>query len=86
MKKMYVLAAVALLCGVSAVSYSIGQTNAQSAKDYQAACMLSDICHFAIDNGNTEFEELYYDYIDNIDTDPKDIITREEIQKYSWIY
>ena len=26
------------------------------------------------------------DYIDNIDTDPKTIITREEIQKYSWIY
>lgn len=86
MKYLNYLAAVALLCGVSAVSYSIGQTNAQSTKDYQAACMLGDICHFAIDNGIEEFEELYYDYIDNIDTDSKAIITREEIQKYSWIY
>jgi hypothetical protein len=86
MKVLNYMAAVALLCGVSAVSYSIGQTSAQSTKDYQAACLLGDICKFAIYNGNTEFEELYEDYLGNIDCDPRVLITREEVEQYSWVY
>ena len=89
MKTIKVLAAVALLLATSAVSYQVGR-NSQvdvASKDYQAACMLSDICHFAMDNDESgEFEELYWDYVDNIDCDSKAVITKEEIQKYNWIY
>lgn len=89
MKKIKYLAAVVLLLATSAVSYQCGknsQVNVNS-KDYQAACMLSDICHFALDHDESgEFEEIYYDYIDNIDCDPDAVITKTEIQKYNWIY
>lgn len=89
MKYIKYLAAVALLLAVSAVSYKMGRNSNVdvASKDYQAACMLSDICHFALDNDESgEFEELYYDYIDNIDCDPNAVITREEIQNYCWCY
>lgn len=87
MKTIKIIAAVALLCAVSAVSFVAGRNSNVdvASKDYQAACMLSDICHFALDNCD-EFDEIYYDYIDNIDCDPKATITRKEIQNYSWCY
>jgi len=84
MKKI-IYCALALALGVSA-GYSVGKDSYRSIKDYQSACMLGDICKFAIENGNFEFEELYEDYLGNLECDPKVIVTREEIESYSWIY
>jgi hypothetical protein len=88
MKKMYLLAAVLLLLATNAVSYWAGSYNKdlQSVKNYQAACVLSDICHFMLDNIGNDAEEIYFDTIDNLDCDPNLAVTREEIQKYNWIY
>ena len=89
MKTIKVIAAVALLCVVSAVSFVAGRNsmvNVES-KDYQAACMLSDICRIMMDNIGNEAEEIYWDYVDNIECDPKATITKEEIHKnYMWCY
>ena len=88
MKTLKYLAAVAILCGVSAVSYQVGRNSQENvgSKDYQAACVLSDICHYMMDNIGNDAEEIYYDTIDNLDCDPDLVITRDEIQKYNWIY
>lgn len=88
MKYMKYLAAVALLIATSAVSYQCGKNSCVdvASKDYQAACVLSDVCHFMMDNLGNDAEEIYYDTIDNLDCDPDLVITREEIQKYNWIY
>lgn len=87
MKYLKCFAAVTLLFAVSTVSYQVGRnSNVDAAsKDYQAACMLGDICHFALDNCE-DFEDLYWDYVDNIECDSKATITKEEIQKYYWCY
>ena len=88
MKKMYLLAAVLLLLATNTVSYLAGsyQKDLQSEKDYQAACVLSDVCHFMMDNIGNDAEEIYFDTIDNLDCDPDLVVTREEIQNYNWIY
>lgn len=88
MKTIKVLAAVALLLATSAVSYQVGRNSQENvgSKDYQAACVLSDICHYMMDNIGNDAEEIYYDTIDNLDCDPDLVVTREEIQKYNWIY
>ena len=89
MKYIKIWLIAATMVAISAVSFTAGrnyEAKFHSAdKDYQAACMLSDICHFALDNIE-EFDEIYYDYIDNIDCDSNAVITREEIQKYAWCY
>lgn len=88
MKKMYLLAAVLLLLATNAVSYWAGSydKDLQSKKNYQAACVLSDVCHFMMDNIGNDAEEIYFDTIDNLDCDPDLVVTREEIQTYNWIY
>lgn len=84
MKKLLFIAASVILCVSNVVSYQMGQKNS---KDYQAACMLSDICHFAMDNDTTgDFRDIYYDYLDEIDCDPNAVITKEEITEYYWCY
>ena len=53
-------------------------------KDYQAACILSDICRMALDSPDLTwggFEDLYWDYILNLDTDPSLDITWEQVHK-----
>lgn len=53
-------------------------------KDYQAACVLSDICRIALDSPDLtwgSFEDLYWDYILNLDTDPSLDITWEQVHK-----
>lgn len=53
-------------------------------KDYQAACVLSDICRIALDDPYLDapgFEDLYWDYILNLDTDPSLDITWEQVHK-----
>ena len=88
MKKIHLLAAVLLLLATNAVSYWAGSYNKdlQNEKDYQAACVLSDVCHFMMDNIGNDAEEIYFDTIDNLDCDPDLVVTREEIQNYNWIY
>ena len=88
MKKIKVLAAVALLLAISAVSYQVGRNSKENvgSKDYQVACMLSDICRIMMDNLGNDAEEIYYDYVDNIDCDPEAVITKDEIRNYYWCY
>ena len=95
MKKKTIAAAV-LLLAVSTVSYWIGwnshvetklvieKCDLDHTKDYQAACILSDICRMALDDpylDNGGFEDLYWDYILNLDTDPSVDITWEQVHR-----
>jgi len=78
------IAAIAMFSVVSfCVGYVFGNNNT---KHYQAACILSDCCHNMVDNIGVEAEEIYYDYIDNLDCYPDVTITREEIERYGWSY
>ncbi len=78
----------ALYVGLIVLAYAIGRLHEQekSIKDYQAACVLSDVCHYMVDNIGVDAEEIYFDTIDNLDCDSTLRITREEIQRYNWNY
>ena len=88
MKKRHLLAAVLLLLATNAVSYWAGSCgkDLQSEKNYQAACVLSDVCHFMMDNIGNDAEEIYFDTIDNLDCDPDLVVTQEDMKRYSWKY
>jgi len=88
MKTEYLLVAVLLLIATNAVSFMAGahQKDLQSVKHYQAACVLNDCCRNMVDNIGVDAEEIYGEYIDNLDCDPKLIITKEDIRKYYWSY
>lgn len=88
MKTKYLLTAVLLLLATNAVSYWVGLSNKdlQSEKNYQAACVLNDCCRNMVDNIGVEAEEIYYDYIDNLDCDPDLVISQEDMKNYSWKY
>lgn len=68
----------------------IEKCSVDHSKDYQAACVLSDICRLALDAECLTlggFEDLYWDYILNLDTDPTLDITWEQVHRdYSHIY
>ena len=56
-------------------------------KDYQAACVLSDIVRLAMDHDETgEVEELYYEVIDNLDCYDLSITKEEIMRNYVWFY
>lgn len=93
MKKLVKAATIVLLM---AISYSIGyiyQYN-KGVKHYQAACILNDVCHQAMDNmvdsGDTlsaiAFEELYEDVVCNVDCYPEIVVTTDELRSYCWSY
>ena len=85
MKKISICAlVVSLLC----LAYALGRLHEQekSLKDYQAACVLNDVCHYMVDNIGVDAEEIYCDYIDNLECDPAMIVTREDIEAYNWCY
>ena len=88
MKIKYLLAAVLLLLATNAVSYWAGSYNKdlQSKKDYQAACVLNDCCRNMVDNIGVDAEEIYYDYIDNLECDPDLIIRMDDMKSYHWNY
>ena len=88
MKKTYLLAAVLLLLATNAVSYWAGlhDKDLQSEKDYQAACVLNDCCRNMVDNIGVDAEEIYYEYIDNLDCDPDLIIRMDDMKSYHWNY
>jgi len=78
----------ALMSCLLVLAYALGRLHEQekSIKDYQAACVLSDVCHYMVDNIGVDAEEIYFDTIDNLDCDSTLRITREEIQRYNWNY
>ena len=78
----------ALFASLLVMAYALGRLHEQekSIKDYQAACVLSDVCHYMVDNIGVDAEEIYFDTIDNLDCDSTLCITREEIQRYNWNY
>jgi len=84
MKTMKYLLVASLIC----LAYWCGRLHEQeqSIKDYQAACILSDVCHYMVDNIGVDAEEIYWDTIDNLDCDPRFKVTKEEIEKYNWGY
>ena len=88
MKKMYLLAAVLLLLATNAVSYWAGlcSKNLQSEKDYQAACVLNDCCRNMVDNIGVDAEEIYYEYLGNLDCDPNLVIKYNDMKRYYWSY
>lgn len=50
------------------------------------ASILSDVVRLAIDNGNTDFEELYHDYTDNIGNLNNSPVDSINLDKYVWGY
>ena len=80
---------VILLFVTNAVSFRAGayyQKDLRSVKDYQAACVLNDCCRNMVDNIGVDAEEIYCEYIDNLDCDPGLIIRREDMKDYYWSY
>ena len=88
MKKLHLLAAVAVLLVSCAVSFYLGRQS--RIKDYEAACILSDICRMQMDYHDEYggFEELYWETLDNLDCREYHIhVTGEEIaHDYYWCY
>lgn len=84
MAKIKILAAVVLLCVVSAVSYSIGCN-----KHYEAACHMSDLIRCYQDHLNEDsliedygcFEELEGTFLHD-----DGIGNPVDLSKYSWCY
>ena len=79
-------ALVCLWVGTLVLAYMVGRVQEQTngIKDYQAACVLNDCCRNMVDNIGVDAEEIYFDYIDNLDCDSQLSITREDIKKYAW--
>jgi hypothetical protein len=77
-----------LFASAIVLAYMLGRLHEQenSIKSYQAACVLNDCCRNMVDNLGTDAEEIYGDYIDNLDCDSTLRITREDISGYSWNY
>ncbi len=77
-----------MFVGAIVLAYMLGRVHEQEngIKNYQAACVLSDCCRNMVDNLGTDAEEIYYDYVDNLDCDSTLRITREDIKGYSWSY
>lgn len=69
-------------------AYAVGRLHEQQngIKHYQAAGVLNDCCRNMVDNIGTDAEEIYYDYLDNLDCDSNLIITRDDIAGYVWSY
>lgn len=88
MKKLHLLAAVAVLLVSCAVSFYLGRQS--RIKDYEAACILSDICRIQMDYHDEYggFAELYYDVLGNLDCRKDNLhITGKEIaNNYYWAY
>lgn len=87
MKSLKILAAISLLLVGCMVSYHLGRQSRQ--KDYEAACILSDICRNALDYDILDkpgFEDLYYGVLDDLDCYNTHITKEELHNNYSWCY
>ena len=98
MSKIKILAAVILLCVVSAVSYSIGYHNSDT-KNYEAACLQADFIRFIIDdfdgetemaNIGAEIENSYEEFFQDLDNQniwkTSKIHSIRDFEEYYWCY
>jgi hypothetical protein len=98
MTKIKILAAVVLLCVVSAVSYYVGYHNSDT-KNYEAACLQADFIRFIIDdfNGETEManigaeiENSYEEFFQDLDNQniwkTSKITSIKDFEEYYWCY
>lgn len=82
-KTLFVIIILALSC---VISYNLGKATSdlEHTKDYQVASIMTTCCNNMIDNLGVDAEEIYYDYIDNLDC-YNFSITKEDIDRYnSW--
>ena len=85
MKTIKSIEAITLLCAGCMVSYYVGRAveHSQHAKDYQVATIMTTCCNNMMDNLGLEAEEIYYEYIDNLDCYSRISITKEDIEDYN---
>lgn len=98
MAKIKILAAVVLLCVVSAVSYYVGYHNSDT-KNYEAACLQADFIRFIIDdfdgetemaNIGAEIENSYEEFFQDLDNSniwkTSKITSIKDFEEYYWCY
>lgn len=92
------IAAVVLLCVVSAVSYYVGYHNSDT-KNYEAACLQADFIRFIIDdfdgetemaNIGAEIENSYEEFFQDLDNQniwkTSKITSIKDFEEYYWCY
>ena len=79
------IAAISLLIAGCMVSYNVGIAvgHSQHTKDYQVACIMATCVNNMVDNIGLEAEEIYYEYIDNLECYPGITVTKEDIDNYN---
>lgn len=98
MRIIKVIAAVVLLCVVSAVSYYVGYHNSDT-KNYEAACLQADFIRFIIDefdgetemaNIGAEIENSYEEFFQDLDNSniwkTSKITSIKDFEEYYWCY
>lgn len=60
--------------------------NAELLKAEETAGILGDICHIAQDNIGNDFDEIYYDVLDDLDAWNITHATKEDVEHASWAY
>lgn len=85
MKTIKLFAAISLLIAGCMVSYEIGKAeeHSQHVKDCQIAQIMTTCCNNMVDNIGLEAEEIYYEYIDNLDCYSEILVTKEDIENYN---
>lgn len=92
MRTLKILAAVVLLSVVSAVSFNAGcwitknQVSQQMEKDFQAACLLGDVLHILSDSLGPKVDEIYNDYMFDIEDNAFIVVTKDELEEYYFGY
>lgn len=85
-KKAMVILAIAI---AFAAGCQLGH-HTTAGKDYEAACLFSDIIRCAMDDNTigTEMQELYNDWTQGIDTGDLELryLKEEDLNSYVWCY
>lgn len=79
---------VSMMALAGYAGYMCGERNGErkSVKDYQAACILSDACRNMMDKLGADAEEIYHEYVDNLDCFEHIVVTGEDIEGYAMGY
>lgn len=79
------LATITLLYAGCVVSYHVGKVVEckQHTKDYQVASIMTTCCNNMVDNLGLEAEEIYCEYLDNLDCYSEITVTKEDIESYN---
>lgn len=86
MKQFKALFATIILAFACIISYNLGKATSytEHSKDHQVASIMTTCCNNMIDNLGVDAEEIYHEYIDNLDCYNLSI-TKEDIDRYnSW--